>query len=50
MEFTVELSLVSPTFVTNTMLWPFSIAGAFIGPIGSIIALRKILKCVVWKS
>jgi len=50
MEFTPELILVQPAFVTNTMLWQFVIAGAFIGPIGSIIALRKILNCVVWKS
>lgn len=43
-EFTPELSLVQPAFVTNVMLCPFVIAGAFIGPIGSVIALRKILK------
>lgn len=45
MVFTPELSLVQPAFVTN-MLWPFGIAGAFIGPLGSIIALRKALKYV----
>lgn len=50
MEFTPELSLVQPAFVTNTMLCPFGIAGAFIGPIGSIIVLRKILKFVVCES
>lgn len=49
-EFTPELSLVQPTFVINTMLCPFGIAGAFIGPIGSIIALRKILKGAVCES
>lgn len=43
MEFTVELSLVQPIFVINTMFWQFGIAGAFIGPIGSIIALKKFL-------
>lgn len=43
MEFTAELSLVQPTFVTNTMLWQFGLVGAFIGTIGSIIALRKFL-------
>lgn len=46
MEFTPELSLVQPAFITNTLLWPFAIVGTVIGPIGSIIALRKILKCV----
>jgi cell division transport system permease protein len=43
MEFTPELILVQPDIVTNTMLWKFIIVGAFIGPIGSIIALRKFL-------
>ena len=43
MEFTAELSLVQPTFVTNTMLWQFGLVGAFIGTIGNIIALRKFL-------
>lgn len=47
MEFTAELSFVQPTFVINTMLWQFGIAGAFIGPIGSIIALKKALNCSV---
>lgn len=50
MAFTPEISLVQPYFIINTMLWPFAIVGVFIGPIGSIIALRKILKCGVWKS
>jgi len=50
MEFTPELMLVQPTFVTNTMLWQFAIVGAFIGPIASIIALRKILNNVVWEK
>lgn len=49
-EFTPELSLVQPNFVINTMFWLFGAAGAFVGPIGSIIALRKILKCGVLKS
>ena len=43
MEFTPELILVQPAFITNTMLWQFGIAGAIIGPIASIIALRKLL-------
>jgi cell division transport system permease protein len=43
MEFTPELILVQPDIVTNIMLWKFIIVGAFIGPIGSIIALRKFL-------
>lgn len=49
MDFTAEIILVQPAFVTNTMLWQFGISGAFIGPIGSIIALRKVLKCTVWE-
>lgn len=49
-EFTPELILVQPAFITNTMLWQFGIVGAFIGPIANIIALRKILKCVVWEK
>lgn len=48
--FTPELSLVQPSFIINTMLWPFAIVAAFIGSIGSLIALRKILKCGVWES
>ena len=43
MEFTAELSLVQPIFVTNTMLWQFVIGGAFIGTIGNVISLRKFL-------
>lgn len=50
MEFTPELILVQPAFITNTMLLQFGIVGAFIGPIANIIALRKILKCVVWEK
>lgn len=50
MEFIPELSLIQPIFVINAMLWKFGIAGAFIGSIGSSIALRKILNCVVWES
>jgi len=38
-----EFNLVRPTFITNIMLFPFGIAGVFIGVIGSIIALRKFL-------
>lgn len=47
MEFSPEITLVQPTFIINLMFLPFIIAGIFIGPIGSIIALRKILKCAV---
>lgn len=43
MEFAAGFSLVQPTFVINTMLWQFGIAGAFTGPLGSIIALKKFL-------
>ena len=43
MEFTPELILVQPDIVTNTMFWKFVTVGAFIGPIGSVIALRKFL-------
>ena len=43
MEFTPELILVQPGIVTKIMLWKFVIVGAFIGPIGSVIALRKFL-------
>lgn len=50
MEFTPELSLVQPAFITNTMLLPFTIVGAFIGPVASIIALKRILERVVWEN
>ncbi|WP_315074801.1 FtsX-like permease family protein [uncultured Clostridium sp.] len=43
LEFTPELSLLQPTFITNTMLWPFVIVGTFMAFIGSTIALRKFL-------
>ena len=43
MDFTPELSLVQPIFVTNTMLWQFAIVGAFIMPVASVIGLRKFL-------
>ncbi len=47
MELSPEITLVQPIIIINLIFLPFTIAGIFIGPIGSIIALRKILKCVV---
>lgn len=44
-----ELSLVQLTFVIKMFL-SFGIAGAFIGPIANIMALRKILNSTVWES
>lgn len=43
MNLVTELILVEPSFIINTMLLPFIVAGGFIGPVGSIIALRKML-------
>lgn len=39
-----ELRLEEPYFIINTMLLPFIIVGVFIGAMGSIFALRKVLK------
>ena len=49
-EFLTEISLVQPIFIIKTMILPFVIAGAFIVPIASIIALRKVLNCAVLES
>ena len=49
-EFLTEISLVQPTFIIKTMLLPFVITSAFIVPIASIIALRKVLNCAVLES
>lgn len=43
MPMTMTLNLVSSSYVVNTLLWQFSLVGAAIGAIGSIIALRKFL-------
>lgn len=43
LEFTPELSLVQPAFITNTMLLLFVLVGIFMGFVGSIIALKKFL-------
>lgn len=44
-----ELSLLQLTFIIKMFL-SFGIAGAFIGPIANIIALRKILNCAGWEN
>ncbi|MGL5087306.1 MAG: FtsX-like permease family protein [Clostridium sp.] len=43
MNFLLDLSFVQPTFIVKNMLLQFILSGAIIGPIGSILALRKIL-------
>jgi cell division transport system permease protein len=48
-EYNSELSLVQVTFVIKMVLL-FGMAGAFIGPIANIMALRKILNCTVWEN
>lgn len=50
MEFLTEISFVQPIFIVKSMFLPFIISGAFIGTIGSIIALRKVLNCAVFES
>lgn len=45
MIFTEVFNLIQSTFVTDTMFYQFGIVGAFIGSVGYIIGLRKILKC-----
>lgn len=44
-----QLSLVQLTFVIKMFL-SFGLAGAFIGPIANIMALRKILSYTVWEN
>lgn len=43
MEFLKDLSFVEPTLIIKNMLLKFVIVGAFIGIIGSMIAIRKAL-------
>jgi len=50
MEILKEIILVQPILIKETIFWPFLIAGAFIGPIGSIVALRKVLNCAALES
>ena len=37
------VSLVSPSFVLETLSWIFILGGAVIGSLGSLLALRKFL-------
>lgn len=48
-SFTKEINLFQPIFILSSMLWKFGIVGAFISSVGSITALRKILKMEVWE-
>lgn len=43
MPMTMTLRLVESSYVLNTLSWQFALAGAAIGALGSIIALRKFL-------
>lgn len=43
MPMTMTLSLMDPSYVLNALSWQFALAGAAIGALGSIIALRKFL-------